>query len=297
VKRALACCAVLLGMASAGCGSSAVCGDGKVEGSEQCDDGNTVGGDGCSATCRVEATVDTFVHWQFLVGEFDGFDGETCLGVGAATVTLMITGPKTVTQTTDCSLAQIKLSSLPAGVYTVNAVALDAGGASLTMGLASETFTVGNQTQDVYVTFRFDDFTRAYTGTFYFSVRFGGAACAGAVVPVARERVAMVRGGAPLSGATVDGIPIDGSLAGACPAETASAQSVNDLPWGPATITITGEDTEGTVLYQGTFGTFVGAGASNGTAAFDLTLVAPLPDAPVPSIDAPELVVDAGVSD
>ncbi len=32
-----------------------VCGNGVVEGSEQCDDGNTVDGDGCSATCTTEA--------------------------------------------------------------------------------------------------------------------------------------------------------------------------------------------------------------------------------------------------
>jgi cysteine-rich repeat protein len=31
------------------------CGDGVVEGSEQCDDGNTTSGDGCSATCTTEA--------------------------------------------------------------------------------------------------------------------------------------------------------------------------------------------------------------------------------------------------
>ncbi len=31
-----------------------VCGDGKVEGDEMCDDGNLVGGDGCSSTCRNE---------------------------------------------------------------------------------------------------------------------------------------------------------------------------------------------------------------------------------------------------
>ena len=37
------------------------CGDGLVSGSEQCDDGNTVGGDGCSATCMIEpiAGIDT----------------------------------------------------------------------------------------------------------------------------------------------------------------------------------------------------------------------------------------------
>jgi len=32
-----------------------VCGNGTVEGSEQCDDGNTTDGDGCSATCTTEA--------------------------------------------------------------------------------------------------------------------------------------------------------------------------------------------------------------------------------------------------
>lgn len=34
-----------------------VCGNGSIEGSEQCDDGNTVGGDGCDADCRVECAV------------------------------------------------------------------------------------------------------------------------------------------------------------------------------------------------------------------------------------------------
>jgi fibro-slime domain-containing protein len=32
-----------------------VCGDGVITGNEQCDDGNTVSGDGCSSTCQVEA--------------------------------------------------------------------------------------------------------------------------------------------------------------------------------------------------------------------------------------------------
>jgi MYXO-CTERM domain-containing protein len=37
-------------------GVAAVCGNRAREGSEQCDDGNTTSGDGCSATCAVEAT-------------------------------------------------------------------------------------------------------------------------------------------------------------------------------------------------------------------------------------------------
>jgi len=37
-----------------GGGGGGVCGDGTVDTGEQCDDGNTVAGDGCSATCQTE---------------------------------------------------------------------------------------------------------------------------------------------------------------------------------------------------------------------------------------------------
>jgi cysteine-rich repeat protein len=33
------------------------CGDGVIQGSEQCDDGNQVNGDGCSAACQKEGTI------------------------------------------------------------------------------------------------------------------------------------------------------------------------------------------------------------------------------------------------
>src|SRR3989475_2934755 len=35
-------------------GASPTCGNGVVEGTEECDDGNTTSGDGCSATCQLE---------------------------------------------------------------------------------------------------------------------------------------------------------------------------------------------------------------------------------------------------
>ena len=44
--------------ATAGCS----CGDGVLQGGEQCDDGNTITGDGCSAGCRVERCGDGVVH-------------------------------------------------------------------------------------------------------------------------------------------------------------------------------------------------------------------------------------------
>src|SRR5688500_144961 len=54
---------ILLAAALAACSnaenqdSNGDCGDGEVTGPEQCDDGNAVGGDGCSAICRIEAAV------------------------------------------------------------------------------------------------------------------------------------------------------------------------------------------------------------------------------------------------
>lgn len=54
----------------AGCISPGDCGDGVISGDEVCDDGNTVGGDGCSATCRsIELCGNGFV---------DGAAGEEC---------------------------------------------------------------------------------------------------------------------------------------------------------------------------------------------------------------------------
>ena len=58
-----------------------VCGDGVQEGSEQCDDGNTADGDGCSATCQIE-TGPTCGNGLLEQGEEcdDGnqLDGDTC---------------------------------------------------------------------------------------------------------------------------------------------------------------------------------------------------------------------------
>jgi cysteine-rich repeat protein len=48
----LAVALTLLGAALA----AATCGDGIVDGTEECDDGNTTSGDGCSATCQLENT-------------------------------------------------------------------------------------------------------------------------------------------------------------------------------------------------------------------------------------------------
>ncbi|HLK92463.1 MAG TPA: DUF4215 domain-containing protein [Polyangia bacterium] len=45
------------GLCRAGACQAPVCGDGKVEGTEECDDGNTVPGDGCEADCKLSQVI------------------------------------------------------------------------------------------------------------------------------------------------------------------------------------------------------------------------------------------------
>jgi cysteine-rich repeat protein len=277
---------LLVLLALAGCGG-AVCGNGKLEAGEQCDDGNLVDGDGCSSTCKYEPSVDTYIHWTFVATEFLPFDGESCDDVQAVKVGLTIAGPKPSTQVIDCGMYSIKLSRLPAGSYTVSAVATDASGAALTSGLATASFVVADQTQNVYVDFPFADFMRSYTGDYFFRVSWAGQNhCAAASPPVMKERLLMVRDGVPLMGETTDQTPIDGSKAGPCRDAGGGSQVVKGLDWGPAEITVTGEDAVGHALYSKTFATYVGAGPSNPAALLDVPSLAP--DAGVP---------DAGVAD
>jgi TonB family protein len=46
-----------------------VCGNGTVEAGEQCDDGNTVGGDGCSSLCQTEPAVVNYKDLNRISGE------------------------------------------------------------------------------------------------------------------------------------------------------------------------------------------------------------------------------------
>ncbi|HEY0840706.1 MAG TPA: myxococcus cysteine-rich repeat containing protein [Vulgatibacter sp.] len=53
-------------------GSGPVCGDGVVEGDEECDDGNLVDADACSATCRWHGTcADPIDFWSLATKSFD----------------------------------------------------------------------------------------------------------------------------------------------------------------------------------------------------------------------------------
>ena len=66
------------------CSAVPVCGDGQVGYNEECDDGNTVNGDGCSAICEIEPNPEPIPANQFNIGDSIG-EGEAANGtIGAA---------------------------------------------------------------------------------------------------------------------------------------------------------------------------------------------------------------------
>lgn len=79
-----------------------VCGNNAVETGEQCDDGGTVGGDGCSSTCQIElaacVTTDASLvgHWEFDAGTGTvAFDATSYNNEGTVNGASWTTGPTT----------------------------------------------------------------------------------------------------------------------------------------------------------------------------------------------------------
>jgi len=72
-----------LGMTCGGGVITPTCGNGAVEAGEQCDDGNTVSGDGCSATCQTEAPAPRCGDGTVDAGE-QCDDGNTVSGDGCS---------------------------------------------------------------------------------------------------------------------------------------------------------------------------------------------------------------------
>src|SRR5262245_51385354 len=64
--------------------SSAVCGNGEVEGDEECDDSNTTPGDGCSSTCTGEVPSAECGNGVLDQAAEDCDDGNTAAGDGCS---------------------------------------------------------------------------------------------------------------------------------------------------------------------------------------------------------------------
>ncbi len=281
-------------------GGDPVCGDGVMEGTEQCDDGDPDELDECRA-CVAFIAPRTVVKWEFNGMVAPGFTNDGCLDVGAANVQVDLAGPLPSTQQVSCAMRQVTYSDLAGGTYTVSVTPLDSAGESLVtapVSVAMAANTTYNTTTETTIIIPPEAWARPMTGTFFFLLRWMGMDCATAAPPVATQRVTLTVNGTVVTqqanvGSTVYPIyTLNGQQVACVMASLAQAEAGRMVPFGRAQLQVSGRDTGGTEWFRGTFDTFVGAGVSNPILTFDVpSIVDAAIDAPT---DAP---VDAGVED
>jgi cysteine-rich repeat protein len=185
-------------------GHTVVCGDGKAEPPEQCDDGNTDELDGCRM-CVAYIPPRNVVKWDFNANAAPGFSSDGCIDVNASTVRVELTGPMAATRDASCSLRQVSFEALPAGTYTAAVTPLDSAGAALVgtpATAALEANQVPSTTVETVVNVTPDKWARPMTGTFYFVLRWAGMSCTTAAPPVTTQVVTLTIGGTPVTAST-----------------------------------------------------------------------------------------------
>ena len=121
----------------------ATCGNGALEGLEQCDDDNVANGDGCSSTCTVEA-----VSARLSIADVSTSEGNSGTKVATFTVRLSQAAASTVTY----NIATANGTATAGSDYIAKTLA----GQSIPAGQTSKTFTVtinGDTTKEANETF------------------------------------------------------------------------------------------------------------------------------------------------
>jgi len=240
----------------------------------------------------------TTIKWTFDAYPELSFPDDSCLDMGAARVHVDLVGiddPTVVESSSDelatpptmdpsCSDGQYIFLGVPEGNYMIAITPLDSDGNPLVSAPVMGMVAGGQSGADTELVLNvpFTAWTRTYTGTFLFKLTWGGQACTTAVPPVMTQTLTLTAGGMVTTALTDSGHRLDGTDPEPC-REVAFAQFVENLPFGPATFEVVGQDVGGAVQFQHTYDTFVGAAKNNPTLTFDV----PPPDA---SIDAPMAV-------
>ncbi len=258
-------------------GDDPFCGDSNLDMGEECDDGNSDDTDFCLSTCKARQLSQLTVKWAFNKDEAEGFSTDSCLDIGASNVEVELVGgpgPEPLIRTEQCSFRQAVFVDIPAADYEVRTRVLDSEGGLLTTGTLTEDYSFDGGTDILDVVVPFTEWTRTYDGTFYFRVAWDSQDCAAADPVVAEQRITLVTGGETYTGATTDGLTLDGVTPGVCiSVDREFPQSALDVPAGPADIRIDGLDAEGSVVFTEDFATFIGAGVNNPELTFDVDAV------------------------
>jgi cysteine-rich repeat protein len=282
------------GGAGGGAGSSGadvgVCGNGKIERGEDCDDGDRNGtpGDGCSATCTYvllhPTTVQVAWHINYMAAPM--FSDEACYTVVdpgfQAVVKLSFAGMSQFSGEGACNdgskmFVDQPVHPLPPGDYTVTAKLVERSTTEerdLTSEVTTKVSALDGEQVDALVNFPSDKFVHSYTGDLFFTTASwgdtGGSvrnSCAGAGIN--KVRLWLRRRGSVVPGAQTVGQPaiaLDGSMIIDCHTPTGSSDSyhVQALDWGNYEVVVGGYQ-GGNLVFCGPSPVFVGAGGANPT--------------------------------
>lgn len=219
----------------------------------------------------------TTVKWTFDAYPDRGFGSDSCVDFGAKTVKVEFVDSSGGVQSysDDCGVAQVVVSGLAPGDYTVFVTPLDGAGNPVTDELAGATVTAGTvgNNREVTVNVPWTAWVGTYTGTFLFRVSWGGLSCE-AVTPAIKSQVlTLTVDGVVQSVTTDDGQMLNGADKKPCKKLSDNfPQSALGVPFGPATLLVEGYDETDNMKFSKQFDTFVGAGITNPTLTFDVPL-------------------------
>ncbi len=277
-------------------GGTMVCGNGRVEGHEDCDPPDPARS--CGSNCKFLLSMPTRLSVTAKVnGDLamtrSGFDGDSCSEVltpgRRGFVKLDLQGPAPMNTEVACSAAVGALVDVGmAGSYTITATLTEDdghGGRTMLAPPVTKTVTaIAMMDTPVEVGFPFDSFATTYKGSLKFRVeKIGGAAaCAMATMPVTKQRLKLSRGGQVVmtrtedtmtGGMTVPGQATDGAAEGACHTPTGPddlQRLVELIDWGPYDLVVELRDDAGMTRYCKSYPVFVGAGQDNYIFRFDV---------------------------
>ncbi len=241
----------------------------------------------------------TTVKWIFDAYPALLFPDDSCGDMGAAMVHAVATNnaDPTITATMDaqCANGQTIFLGLAPGTYTIALTPVDLNGAPLVTVAATNMVVSGQTGADTEITVNvpYTSWSGSYTGTFFFRLKWNGLSCEAANPAIATQLLKLTtHDGNVVTALSDSGHKLDGTDPEACrKLSEPTAQSVQGLPFGPATFVVVGKDATGTIQFTESIDTFVGAAKNNPEIDFNV-----VPDAGVDSGVVPDAVAaDAAV--